>query len=135
MKRRVVLSAVALTGLAGWCTAARADESVWSVAGKEVLRMRASVGGLTPDKRVERLDERMNNILSRGDGAVEARHLALKRGRGVIAIFVRGELLVTITPEDAAANNTTREYLAHAWLSNLRKTLPLIAPRINRRGA
>jgi hypothetical protein len=108
---------------------------VWSVAGKQVLTMRMPAGGLSPHKRVERLDERMNDILSKSNGTLDAKHLGLKRTRGVIAILVRGEILVTVTPGDAAANNTSHEYLAHAWLSNLRKTLPLVAPKVNKRGA
>jgi hypothetical protein len=129
----IPLSAVALLSIAA-CPAVASDEATWAVAGKQVLTMRASAGGLTPHRRVERLDERMNDILSKG-GFLDAKHMGLKRTRGVIAILVRGEIFVTVTPEDAAANNTTREYLAHAWLSNLRKTLPLIAPRVNQRGA
>jgi hypothetical protein len=37
-------------------------------------------------------------------------------------------------PEDAAANKTTVEKLGRIWLSNLRKAVPLLSPRVNPRG-
>ena len=36
--------------------AAQAD-AVWAIAGKQVLRLSATIGGLTPEKRVEMMDQ------------------------------------------------------------------------------
>jgi hypothetical protein len=133
--RRMLWCAAALAALAAGGSAARGEEAVWSLAGKQVLRLHGTAGGLTPMQRVERLDERVTEILSSGDGTLGAADIVLKQEKGIVCITVRGRLLVTVTAEDAAANHTTKEKLGHIWLSNLRKTLPLLAPRENKRGA
>ena len=117
------------------CQAVRADEAVWSVAGKQVLRLHGTLSGVTPDKRVETLDERLTNILSSGDGKLGVEDIVLRSEKGEVSIVVRGDLLVTVTAQDAAANHCSREALAKRWLANLRKTLPQLAPRVNRHGA
>ena len=117
------------------CRAAFADEAVWSVAGKQVLRLHGTLNGVTPDKRVETLDERLTNILSTGDGKLGVEDIVLRSEKGEVSIAVRGDLLVTVTAQDAAANHASREALGKRWLANLRKTLPQLAPRVNRRGA
>jgi len=113
---------------------ARAQEAVWSVAGKQVLRLHATAGDKTPQKRVEALDERVNEILSR-NGTLRAQDIVVKHEKGEVFITVRDYTLVTILPDDAQANHTTRDKLAQVWLSNLRNTLPLLAPRVNEHGA
>ena len=130
---RTILIAAILTLTLFTLNTARAD-AVWSVAGKQVLRLHATVGGKSPEKRVEMLDERVTEILSRGDGTLGSADIVLKREKGSVYIEVQGQVLVTVAPDDAAANHTTREKLAHVWLANIRKTLPQIAPRLNKRG-
>ena len=113
---------------------AATQQAVWSCAGKQVLRLHATVGGVTPEKRVEVLDERVNNVLSK-HSIVAANDITIVKDRGRVFIAAFGEVLVTVTPEDAAANKTTRGRLAHTWLTNLRGTLPQLSPRVNKRGA
>lgn len=115
-------------------TVAGAQQAVWSCAGKQVLRLHATVAGVTPAKRVEALDERVTNLLSQ-HSVVAANDITIGRGRGQVYISAFGSVLVTVTPDDAAANHTTRERLAHTWLTNLRGALPLVSPRVNKRGA
>jgi hypothetical protein len=110
-------------------------EAIWAIAGKEVLRLQAKVGSLTPEKRSEMLDARVTEILSKGDGTLSASDIVLKEKAGTLAVVVRGDILVTVTREDAAAHNTTREKLARTWLTAIRNTLPQLAPRVNQRGA
>jgi|SRR5579872_3610184 len=124
-----ILAALALTPCA-----ARAEEAVWSVAGKQVLRLHASAGDWTPQQRVEALDERVNEILSK-DGTLRANEIVLQHTHGQVYITVRGTVLVTVLPGDAEPNHTSREKLAQVWLTNLRNTLPLLAPRVNQHGA
>jgi hypothetical protein len=131
--RTILIAAILALTLFSLNTA-RAD-AVWSVAGKQVLRLHATVGGKSPEKRVEMLDERVTEILSRGDGTLGSADIVLKREKGSVYIEVQKQVLVTVAPEDAAANHTTREKLAHVWLANIRKTLPQLAPRVNKRGA
>jgi hypothetical protein len=110
-------------------------EAVWSVAGKEVLRLHATAGGKTPEKRVETLDARVTEILSKGNGTLDAREIKLKKERGTVFITVQGQVLVTVAPNDATSNHTTPEKLGRIWLKNVRNTLPAITPRVNRRGS
>lgn len=113
----------------------RADDAVWSVAGRQVLRLHATAGGMTPQERVEALDERLTNILSEGETRLGAEDIALKTSNGEVIITVRNKLLVTVTRQDAEANSTTPQELGRRWLVNLRNTLPLLAPRLNKHGA
>lgn len=133
MGRIIVLGALAALLVLGAAGGAAA-EAVWSCAGKQVLRLHATVGGMTPEKRVEVLDERVTNLLSK-HAVISASDIAIARNRGQVSITAFGETLVTVTPDDAAANRTTRDRLAHTWLTNLRGTLPLLSPRVNKHGA
>ena len=110
-------------------------EAVWAIAGKQVLRLSATVGGLTPEKRVEMMDQRVNEMLSKGDGTLTAADITVKEFAGAFAIAVHGDILVTATPKDAEAQHTTSEKLARTWLTAVRNTLPQLAPRVNKRGA
>lgn len=127
---RFAIAVVLGAGVLGGASA----EAVWSCAGKQVLRLHATVGGVTPEKRVEMLDERVNNLLSK-HAVVSANDIAIARDHGQVFITAFGETLVTVTPDDAAANHATRDRLAHTWLTNLRGTLPLLSPRVNKHGA
>jgi hypothetical protein len=132
---RHFLSAAALAALLFFGMKTAMADAVWSVAGKQVLRLHATVGGKTPEKRVEMLDSRVTEILSKGDGTLGSADIVLKKEKGSVYIEVQKQVLVTVAPEDASANHTTREKLAQVWLANIRKTLPQLAPRVNKRGA
>lgn len=110
-------------------------DAVWAIAGKEVLRLHAKAGSLTPEKRVETLDARVTEMLSKGDGTLSASDINIKEAGDVFSIIVRGDTLVTVMPEDANAYHTTRDKLAHTWLTSIRNTLPQLAPRVNKSGA
>ena len=131
---RMVILFVGMALFAGLGSAARAGQAVWSCAGKQVLRLHATVGGVTPEKRVETLDERVNNILS-NHASIAANDIVISRVRGQVFIAAYGKVLVTVTPDDATANNTSRDRLAHTWLTNLRAALPQLSPRVNKHGA
>lgn len=115
--------------------AGQQDGAIWSVAGREVLHLRATVANMTPRKRVEELDERLTNILSKTEAPLLASDIVIKREKGILSITVRGDLLVTVAAEDAAANHMKPEKLARIWLSNIRKSVPQLSPKENRRGA
>lgn len=112
-----------------------ASPRVWTVAGREVLRIRVTVGDLTPDKRVDLYDGRLTEILSNVERPIGVADITMRQAGKAIALLVCDELLVTVLPEDAAANKTTVEKLARIWLSNLRKSVPLLSPRVNPQGA
>jgi hypothetical protein len=129
----LLCGALSLIGLV--MTVPSRAEAVWAIAGKEVLRLHATVGDLTPEKRVDTLDARVTEILSKGDGTLNASDIVIKEIGKAIGIAVRGDLLVTATYDDAAAQNMTREKLARMWLTAIRNTLPQLAPRVNKSGA
>ncbi len=115
--------------------AERASEAVWSIAGSQVLRLRATVGEMTPRQRVEELDRRLYEILSKVDGPLPADQITLERRAGALCIAVRGELLVTVGKSDAEASLMTEERLGKHWLSSIRKIVPQLTPKVNTRGA
>lgn len=121
--------------LSALTAAASAEEAVWSVAGREVFRLRATVGKWTPSRRVDELDGRLTEILSKEDAPLRASDIVLKVNKGATAIYVRGMLLVTVAKEDATACKTTPKKLGQSWLRSLRNTLPLVSPRVNPGGA
>lgn len=107
----------------------------WAVAGRVVFRIRAAYKEMSPERRVEELDYRLNEILSKQDRAIGAADITLTQSKGSAGILVLGDLLVTVTAADAAANKTTVAKLGQVWLANIRKTVPLVTPRLNRGGA
>jgi len=112
------------------------DESaVWSVAGKEVLRLHATVGAMTPLLRVEEVDHRLNEILSKADAPITSADILAHNDKGTVYISINGDLLVTVDGNDAAPNHMTPDKLVQVWLSNIRKTVPQLSPRVNRGGA
>ncbi len=122
--------------LQGGATPAQApEEATWSVAGREVLHIRATVANMTPRQRVEELDDRLNNMLSKADGPIMASNIVVKHIKGAVCIMVNGDLLITVSDIDATANRMKVDKLAHVWLSNIRKTVPQLSPKENRRGA
>ena len=134
MRIHGLLAAAAVAGSISTPASASA-EAVWAIAGKEVLRLQAKAGSLTPEKRSEMLDARVTEILSKGDGTLSASDIVIREKAGALAIVVRGDILVTVTREDAEAHNMTREKLARTWLTAVRNTLPQLAPRVNKSGA
>jgi hypothetical protein len=112
-----------------------ARPEVWSVAGKVVLRLHATVGDVTPRRRVELLDERLTEILSKVERPIGVADIEMHEAGSDVTITVCGDLLVTVLPGDAAPNKTTPAKLGRMWLSSLRKTVPLLSPRVNRGGA
>ncbi len=113
----------------------RLRPEVWSVAGREVLRIRVPVGQMSPRQRVELLDQRLTDILSKAETAIGVADIEMATRGKTVSITVLGELLVTVSQADAEANGTTTERLGKMWLSNIRKTVPLLSPRVNRGGA
>lgn len=130
---RLLIPAISLIAIS-FTQASRAD-AVWAIAGKQVLRLSASIGGLSPEKRVEMIDERVNEFLSKGDTTLSAADITIKENGGTFTVLVRGDVLVTATGKDAVAQHTTSEKLARTWLTAIRNTLPQLAPRVNKRGA
>lgn len=127
----VVLVSLAVTASASFD---KPERSVWGIAGKEVLSLSATVGGKTPEERIGHLDERLNEILSQSDDPLRPEEIVLAPGPGFVKILARKSLLLTVSEPDARSHHTTCDRLAKTWLSNMRKTLPQLSPRVNVKG-
>ncbi|MDI6828215.1 MAG: hypothetical protein QME62_07020 [Armatimonadota bacterium] len=128
MKRIIFASIIALFAIMVLTPVAMAftmNEKV-VVAGEVVAIARVSAGGLSPTQRIERINERLAYILGYERLSPSAIYLVPKGN--TIAIMVGRSLLMTVTPRDAQANNTTVSKLAREWLRNARIALPMARP-------
>ncbi|MDH7480889.1 MAG: hypothetical protein QHH26_02800 [Armatimonadota bacterium] len=128
MKRLLLIFIVALFAITSFAAIASAftmNEQV-VVAGELIAIARVPAGGLTPTQRIERINERLAYILGYERLSPSAIYLVPKGD--CIAIMVGRSLLMTVTPRDAKANNTTVSKLAQEWLRNARMALPKARP-------
>lgn len=132
MRAIFCVSAVLASVLGWWPTVAQGSPRYLMtqrvvIANEDCFVLRAAVGRLTPERRVDLVNERLAYILG-------YEHLApgnvypVDRGASV-GIFVGRSLLVTVTAADARAGGTRDVHsLAAAWLRRLRHALPRARP-------
>src|SRR5712691_5984020 len=88
---------------------------------------RAGAGGMTPEQRIDRVNERLAYIL--GYESLRPNNIRMVAAGPDVEIRVGRSLLVTVTPADARANGARRpESLARLWLRNLRDAMPQARP-------
>ena len=88
---------------------------------------RASVGGVTAEQRIDRVNERLAYIL--GYENLRPSNIRMVAMGPDTEIRVGKSLLVTVTPADARANGMRRpQSLASIWLRNLRDAMPQARP-------
>jgi hypothetical protein len=88
---------------------------------------RAGVGGMSPEQRIDRVNERLAYIL--GYENLRPNHIRMVSVGPDVEIRVGRSLLVTVTRADARANGARRtETLARVWLRNLRDAMPQARP-------
>ncbi|MHB0912901.1 MAG: hypothetical protein ACYC2Y_05575 [Armatimonadota bacterium] len=121
----LIASIVLSVALAAAASAFTMQEKV-VVANELVAIARVSAGGFTAQERIDRVNERLAYIL--GYESLTPRSIyAVPRG-GSRMIMVGNELLITVTPRDAAANNTTVAGLTRIWLANAEAAIPEARP-------
>ena len=129
MKRMLLAllsTAVVLAALSSSAGAFTMSEKV-VVANELVAIARVPAGGFSAQQRIDRVNERLVYIF--GYEPLAPRDIyAVMAGGGYRAIMVGNRLLVTVTPRDARANNTTVEGLARVWLQNAREAIPQARP-------
>lgn len=96
------------------------------IAGRAVMRLRATAGGLTPQERAYSLRQRLGPILTLPDLRAEDVEVRQERPGQTASIYVRRRLLITVDRNLAQANNTSVAGLAAQWSRNLRATLPQV---------
>jgi hypothetical protein len=128
MKRSILilLAAMVVLGAFGSFAGAFTMSEKIVVSNELVAIVRAPAGGLSASERIDRVNDRLAYILGYeplNPGAIRA----VRRGNSRM-IMVGNRLLVTVTPRDARANNTTVAGLTQVWLQNARDALPESRP-------
>ncbi len=128
----VVAAAVAASFLAAFPAASvEAQVEPVVVNSSLVLRVRTPAAGWQTIERRILLDQRMVHILSYEDTFNPDVRIGSVRGKPTI--YVGDTKLVTIYPQDAAANNTTMEGLARVWADRAVATIRRTAPKHGKR--
>lgn len=96
------------------------------VATELVAIAKASAGGFTAEQRIDRINERLIEIISYE--RLSAGNIYVKDAGDCRTIMVGRKLLLTVTPADAAANNTTVADLAGGWLGKAKHAIPQSRP-------
>jgi hypothetical protein len=97
------------------------------IANEDCFIMRAASGGMAPERRLDRVNERLAYIL--GYENLRPNNIRTVDRGPAVAIYVGRSLLTTVTPADARANGTRNvRGLASVWLRNLRRALPQARP-------
>lgn len=96
------------------------------VADQIVMVIEAPAGGLTAAERVDKINDRLVEIISTESLVPGRMHLETLHGQTVL--MVGHHLLTSVTPADARLNYTTVAILAHFWLANLKRILPQARP-------
>jgi len=97
------------------------------IANRTVFVLRARAGGLSPERRLDRVNERLAYIL--GNESCRPHSIRGIAVGGTVEIWVGNSILVTVTPADARACGGTVRGVADLWVSNLRVALPEARPR------
>jgi len=99
-----------------------------SIGGKFIMRLRAGYGNMSVEERARVIQERLNEHLG---ARLTAEQITLKEVRKdqQYEIYIRGRLLITVTPADAEAAKMSVKQLAEHWLKQLRQTLPELSAR------
>ncbi len=102
------------------------------VANRDCFIVRAGFRRLSPEARVNRLNDRLAYILGNENLSPQNVHVVQRREFG--DIYVGRSHLFTATPEDAAASDRGGSTLdvANRWAAQLRKVLPEARPNANR---
>ncbi len=94
--------------------------------GMVILRLRATIAGMSAAARAGALYERLNDIIS--DGQVKPADIKAVRKGNDWLVMAGSHLFVTVTEQEARMNHTTPMSLAEVWASNLRIAMPLAGP-------
>jgi hypothetical protein len=99
------------------------------VANRIIAIARTPAGGYTADQRIGHINDRLAYIL--GYEPLAPRDIRAVPVGDSYAIMVGNRLLLTVTPADARANNTTLRSLTRVWLRYAREAIPQARPNMN----
>lgn len=117
--RLLAFIGLSIACLVGFARAASVgvDGATVVINGTRVLTLRTTSGNMGPRARAKMLAANIAKVTSEGSVQVK------KAGRKAHQVFVDGELVLTVTREEAARNESTTEELATQWARNIRKAL------------
>ena len=92
-----------------------------------LLRIRCPAGGFTAQQRADAVEMRVNNLLRLG--GFDLSTIEVRKSGDDMVLYANGQLLVTVDPCTALANNTTPEQLAEVWAQRLRTIYPQVVPK------
>lgn len=123
------VTAVILTVFASYAGAFTMSEKV-VVSNQLIAIARTPAGGYSADQRINMVNDRLAYILGYEPLAPRDIYARALPG-GSRAIMVGNRLLITVTPADARANNTTVAGLTRVWLQHARQAIPQARPNAN----
>ncbi|MCS7191662.1 MAG: hypothetical protein NZ937_01590 [Armatimonadetes bacterium] len=94
--------------------------------GEYFFRFRTSAGGLSNEERAATLQSRLTQVFTRIIAQGAKLEVSVRSKGATKLIFVAGVPFVTVTQNDALANQTKVEHLTKVWLGNIKQGLALI---------
>jgi hypothetical protein len=100
----------------------------WGLGGLEMITVKHSDGGFTPEMRTQVYDARTVEILSRAQAPqLKASDIHVMNKDGHVYIAIRKYLLLEVKPQDAAGEGMSMERLASKWAWKISQVIPAIA--------
>jgi hypothetical protein len=99
-----------------------------SIGGQFIMRLRTGAGKFTLEERARIVEERLSESLGARLTPEDITLKEVKRDHQY-EIYIRGRLLLTVTPEDAQAAKMSVRQLAERWTKALREKLPPLSAR------
>ncbi len=123
MKRHVAITFMVLATICMYSTVWAIDSrQVW-LANSPVLTIRNGAGGYTIEQRVKELQQRANDLMQFGGNT--PMFTTTKFGADCY-IYADNKFFMTVTADDARANQTTPQKLANVWINRLNTIIPRI---------
>jgi len=123
MKRNVAITFMVLATIFVYSAAWTIDSrQVW-LANSPVLTIRNGAGGYTIEQRVRELQQRVNDLMQFGGNT--PMFTTIKSGTDC-NIYADNKFFMTVTKEDARANQTTPGKLASVWINRLNTIIPKV---------
>lgn len=127
----VLASAVTVGITAGILPPASADEGDISVGGVWVSKITRDASGYLASQRAVEINKRITEVLSRPELRHMGATVSVRPSGGSAMILVGDQLVMTVTPEDAADTGVTPVELARQWAQRLAQGLTKALPDAN----
>ncbi len=107
------------------CSIAQAASGDIWLAGYLLLRLKTPSDEKAFQQRVDTVQMRANELL---EYSSELPKVEVKKSGGKVSIWAGKKIFLTVTADDARADKTTVDKLAHTWAQRLREILPKATP-------